>query len=112
MSLKRFGFGAGADDDDLHRVEQEPLQGQPVAAGVEAEVLDDAGKGGQRLLGNFAIFLASAESFKAQQGRGGGGIAGRGGRILERLAAGGQSAQRRRVPGEPLRRRSLRPSRS
>jgi len=44
--FKTFGFCAGADNNYLHRVEQQPLKSQPVRAGVEAKVLDDSGKGG------------------------------------------------------------------
>jgi hypothetical protein len=61
-------------------------------------VLHDAGKGGQRVFGDVAILLAAAERFKAQQRRSRGGIAGRGGRILERLAARTQHAQRHDCP--------------
>ena len=41
-----FGLHSRVHDDNLHRIKQQPLQRQPIAAGVEAEVLYDAAKGG------------------------------------------------------------------
>ena len=57
--LHAFGFWAGADDHYLHGIEQQTLEGQSIGAGVEAEVLHNAGKGGERLLGDVAILLAA-----------------------------------------------------
>ena len=93
--LKAFRFGTGADHDHLHRVQQQALQREAVAAGVEAEVLHDSSKSAQRIFGDFAVFRAPIEGFKAQQCGGSGGIAGGRGRILQRLAARAQCAQRR-----------------
>ena len=59
-------------------------------------MLHDAGKGWPAFFGDLAVFGAPAEGLKAQQRGGGGGIAGRRGRILQGLAARRQRAQRRR----------------
>ncbi len=56
-------------------------------------MLDDPGEGGESVFGDLAIVLASAQSLKAEQGGGCGGISGRGGRVLQRFAPGGQSTQ-------------------
>ncbi len=65
-----------------------------VAACVEAEVLDDAREAAQRIFGDLAILLLSAERFKPKQRRGCGGIAGRCGRVLQRLAPRPERSQR------------------
>jgi len=93
--LQARGFGACADDNDLDGIEQEALEGEAVASGVEAEVLDHAGEGGERVFGDLAIAGASAERLKAQEGGGSGRVAGGGGRVLEGLAAGTENGQRR-----------------
>jgi hypothetical protein len=80
-------LGPEPTNDYLHRIEQKPLGGQAVAAGVEAEVLHNAGKTRQRIFGDFAILLASTEGLKTQQGRGCRGIPCGRGRILQRLAS-------------------------
>ena len=37
-------------------IEKQPLEREAVAAGVEAEVLNDAGEGSECVFGDFAIF--------------------------------------------------------
>ena len=88
-------LGAGADDDDLDGIEEQALESQAITAGIEAEVLHDAGEGAQGVFGDLAIFGAAGESFEPEEGGGGGGIAGRRGRVLQRLAARAERAQRR-----------------
>ena len=44
QGLKAFRLGTGADHDHLHRIEQQALEREAVAAGVKAEVLHNAGE--------------------------------------------------------------------
>jgi hypothetical protein len=57
------------DDDDLHGSEDEVVERQGVAAGVEAEVLDDPGEGAEGFFGDPAVVLAAGECFEAQMRR-------------------------------------------
>src|ERR1035441_3824661 len=63
-----FSGETGADYDHLYWIEQQPLQGQSVRASIEAEMLHNAGKGGERLPGDLAILPAAGEGFESQQG--------------------------------------------
>ena len=92
---------AAADNHDLRVRRAEQASGDAVGAGEDPVLLRHAGEDLQRPLRFLAIALVMGVGVQPQQRDGGGGVAGRRGRILEGLAPGRKRADLRRSSGAP-----------